>query len=565
MSTCIGHPQISRSYLVCTLPRSGSWLLCRMLAATGVAGKPIECFHQDFLDQAPRQSARHYVENAVRSGTTGNGVFGGKVHWSQFAVLSRLHDPAGHERMLTLLSDLLPNLRFVWLTRRDKVRQAISYYRAIGTGVWWQVRGDRPCTRTREPTFDYDTINRFENSLTNQDSRWQALFETFDIDPFLVVYEDLAEYPEQALIEFLDALGLPVEGTSPSDPVLVQQADEVSEMWLERYLAMKVRRITVPVSRPPPRLNRVEDQVTFNRREIRVAALQRSGHHGVINWIAGQSDSPLLFLNDARPGTNPFFTATIVSRSGSSAELAPIPRAAVAPFAPRACLVHSYEDRPLKDVFCDEFETHHDDWVGASAERSDVIVVRDPFNTFASRMRASWMRHQLTEAEGRATVIALWKEYAREALGETRIMPRRRVVILFNLWIGDQDYRRERSSALGLSFSDAGFRKLSPEYGASSFDGMRFDGRTEEMPLLERWKEYVDDALFHQIFADPEIWELSDALFEPIEGTECFRRSSRKKRALTTADRDRLASRLASASLFGAPGLGLARSEPTPK
>lgn len=34
------------SYVICTSPRSGSTLLCNMLAATGVAGKPKSYFHQ---------------------------------------------------------------------------------------------------------------------------------------------------------------------------------------------------------------------------------------------------------------------------------------------------------------------------------------------------------------------------------------------------------------------------------------------------------------------------------------------------------------------------------------
>ena len=35
------------SYLVCSIPRSGSSLLCELLGGTGLAGAPAEFFHPD--------------------------------------------------------------------------------------------------------------------------------------------------------------------------------------------------------------------------------------------------------------------------------------------------------------------------------------------------------------------------------------------------------------------------------------------------------------------------------------------------------------------------------------
>ena len=39
----------TRSYLICTTPRSGSWLLADGLRATGVAGRPEEYLRTDWL------------------------------------------------------------------------------------------------------------------------------------------------------------------------------------------------------------------------------------------------------------------------------------------------------------------------------------------------------------------------------------------------------------------------------------------------------------------------------------------------------------------------------------
>jgi hypothetical protein len=116
----------------------------------------------------------------------------------------------------------------------------------------------------------------------------------------------------------------------------------------------------------------------------------------------------------------------------------------------------------------------------------------------------------------------MWKDFAREALGLTYVAPYRPVVILFNRWFSDIQYRQELSTALDLPFSDAGFQKISAEYGGSTFDGMRFDGNTHEMKLLTRWTRYANDPLFCSIFADFELLELSEALFGVVPGTEQF-------------------------------------------
>src|SRR5690348_4843448 len=136
----------SSAYLVCATQRSGSTLLCKALSATGVAGRPEEYFEaleatglpaqpRDYLpelgDELGLPPLRHgdplppFAERlaaAERAGTTPNGVFGAKVMWSYGApVLAALGDSDAH---------------WVLVRRRDKLRQAISLWRAIQTRQW---------------------------------------------------------------------------------------------------------------------------------------------------------------------------------------------------------------------------------------------------------------------------------------------------------------------------------------------------------------------------------------------------------------------------------------------
>src|SRR5215218_666735 len=63
LSTMTPRPRLT--YFVCATPRSGSTLLCKSLAATGVAGKPEEYFERLRHSGLPREPREYFngVEN----------------------------------------------------------------------------------------------------------------------------------------------------------------------------------------------------------------------------------------------------------------------------------------------------------------------------------------------------------------------------------------------------------------------------------------------------------------------------------------------------------------------
>ena len=75
-------PQVS--YIVCALPRSGSSLLCDILAATELAGAPTEYFDDNQRTVFARhwnvaRDAREYLDAMIARKTSPNGVFGLKA------------------------------------------------------------------------------------------------------------------------------------------------------------------------------------------------------------------------------------------------------------------------------------------------------------------------------------------------------------------------------------------------------------------------------------------------------------------------------------------------------
>ncbi|SFG71091.1 hypothetical protein SAMN04488020_103261 [Palleronia marisminoris] len=244
----------------------------------------------------------------------------------------------------------------------------------------------------------------------------------------------------------------------------------------------------------------------MNEREIQVLGMSRSGNHAVCNWIFAQADEPKLLLNCAEGKTDPFATCRPFSTGEPGWRGVPDPGTAPEPGARRALVMHSYEDSWFAHAFSRELETHHDAWLGASRRRVRLLILRDPYNLFASRLK---MGAALSTHVSRT----MWKQHAREALGDTRRVEDK-VVVLYNRWATQKDYRRDLAARLGLTFTDAGASDVPQTMGGSSFDGTAFDGRAAEMATRDRWRAYAHDPIYRAIF-DPEMVSLATRLFGP--------------------------------------------------
>ena len=206
------------SYLICTTPRSGSNLLCEALAETGVAGKPGEFFWRDFQPAWSKEWAvsdpSDYLHKAIDHGSTANGVFGAKLMIyggyieDVVDVIQRLPEHKGADvSVAELFARAFPNLHYVWLTRRNKLRQAVSHVRATQTGVW--VKDKQPGdSLTKGPEFDFDALDRAVQETVMQEAAWQELMSGAGISPLVVVYEDFVISIRETVKSILQFLGV---------------------------------------------------------------------------------------------------------------------------------------------------------------------------------------------------------------------------------------------------------------------------------------------------------------------------------------------------------------------
>lgn len=259
---------------------------------------------------------------------------------------------------------------------------------------------------------------------------------------------------------------------------------------------------------------------SVGQREIRVVGLSRSGNHAIINWLLAQMQGRTCFLNCVQPKENPFATTReSVAGKGVTCNYKPfdLRREMRGEFSAKDWLIYSYEDCFITMVCNQAWESLHDQYVGESKTRTDVVILRDPFNLFASRLRSSY------SGVTPGTAVRIWKQHAKQVLGQRKLFTQPHVAVLYNRWVTDESYRRDLAEQLGLRFSDAGLRRVAATGGGSSFDGLRFDGQAQRMSVLDRWQHYIDDPAYCEMF-DAETLELAEAIFGELPAAAALRR-----------------------------------------
>jgi LPS sulfotransferase NodH len=269
----------SRSYLVCATQRSGSTLLCELLKDTGVAGNPAEYFEArhdtgrpphpgDYLERLPRTGVgirddptppqappysslegladyRAHLERTFRLGTTANGVFGAKLMWSQIPELQALAGELPEYSGLTdrgLLETLFDDPLYVWVTRGDKVRQAVSLWRALQTRSWRLEQGP-DAEGEAVLSYRFEGIRHLVRQLEAEDAAWGAFFGRHGIDRLAIAYEEeLMRDRDRAVRSVLRRLNVEAPpGWHAAEP-MQRQSDRVSDDWVAAYHRDAARR-----------------------------------------------------------------------------------------------------------------------------------------------------------------------------------------------------------------------------------------------------------------------------------------------------------------------------------
>lgn len=224
------------SYTIWFSQRTGSTLLCKALEATGIAGMPGEWLHGELdLHNAPALQARLFQQ-----GSTSNGVFAIKhsFHEPHFSRLietlrSLPGNPPGGPRA-QVWEHAFPHHRHIFMTRRNKVRLAVSWWKAIRSQEWHRQTGAPPRDVDLSEAYSFEAIRQLYLECSMREAGLQEFFSEGGILPLTVVYEDFIRAYAGTVSEVLGFLGLdPAVAVAP--PALAPTADVISEQWVQRF------------------------------------------------------------------------------------------------------------------------------------------------------------------------------------------------------------------------------------------------------------------------------------------------------------------------------------------
>jgi LPS sulfotransferase NodH len=214
--------------MLATIPRTGSTYFAIELWRTGVLGAPMEYVNfinrlHDMVPRLGKGEVTEYWRELQARRTSPNGVFSFKAFSSDFAHFG------------TKYPDLLPHVswdRVVYLTRRDKIGQALSYARAFQTKQWFANQEPH-----HAPEYDKLAVDQAVQWVHQSEAAWELLLERKGCDVLRVHYEDLLSDVDHVVQKVATFMEIELSSFQHMDlPLTNVQRDATSGEWRRRYL-----------------------------------------------------------------------------------------------------------------------------------------------------------------------------------------------------------------------------------------------------------------------------------------------------------------------------------------
>jgi len=274
------------------------------------------------------------------------------------------------------------------------------------------------------------------------------------------------------------------------------------------------------------KVNNYKKKCKIINNQLEICAMMRSGQHGIINWIIQQVEEPVYFHNDILcfSGKKAFEDRGEWHNAKGKKPIEIFP-----------WYIYNMEDISIENIKNIKAKYKKTLYIVPPRKENTILILRDPFNLFSSRLRFFHRSNTLRKEVGKKNLsfshktnensdiswfdkgaVKRWSEYAKEYLGKTNYLGNDKVLINYNLWFKDKKYRKNIINNLGLKFSDRGLNKVPGNGYGSSFDVMTKDGKAQEMNVLNRWMWFMCAKQFKDIFKNKEMLDLSSEIYPEL-------------------------------------------------
>ncbi|MDD2706064.1 MAG: Stf0 family sulfotransferase [Acidocella sp.] len=205
-------------------PRTGSTHLCAALHQAGHSAEPNEIFNPrgPALVLRDRYRVTGFADYIASLARAPDADFIFKTSWQDVAPFA----PA--------LPGMFPNLRVVYIERRNIAAQAVSLFRAQRRNFWHRRPGQAAPAPAVEEHFDLPRLCAIVAELQAEKCSWEAWFTAQGITPLRLRYEDFETDVNTALRVLAAAFSLPLRTNLPPTAGLEKLADSTSRDWVLR-------------------------------------------------------------------------------------------------------------------------------------------------------------------------------------------------------------------------------------------------------------------------------------------------------------------------------------------
>ena len=229
-------------FFVCSSVRTGGYWLCDLLSSTKLCGEVdgTSIFRDYKWEQrtdfphkerfaCPDDVLCDVVDNIRLD--LGKDIFGAKLYVKDVPLILRY---------LALKNIAVSDVKWIYLTRTNKIKQAISFMKAKEMG--WRRTKDNAYDATREDDLDisFHGIDAWINHLVITQILWNHFFDVSNITPLTIIYEELLDANHlQQIKNVLTHLEIDSTNLTTVESEYIKQASAFDERVYAEYLEYK--------------------------------------------------------------------------------------------------------------------------------------------------------------------------------------------------------------------------------------------------------------------------------------------------------------------------------------
>lgn len=218
--------------VLCSTGRSGSHFLGHLMAGTKMLGVPFEYFNLKNMEEWEKiyktKTANELLDKLrVDRVSQQSGVFSTKIHYSQLRHLGGIR----------FLLDNFRTAKYIFIKRKDLLKQAISMVIARQTGQW--ISGQKG--KNVEPIYSYSAINFELKKIIKDNASWEYMFNSNGIEYHNVLFEDVVVNQDEELEKILKFIfedkDYKIDSVKFDNKLSTKkQSSHISDEWKEKFL-----------------------------------------------------------------------------------------------------------------------------------------------------------------------------------------------------------------------------------------------------------------------------------------------------------------------------------------